>query len=106
VATVLALALATFDSTFVPNTVARSYAVWVPVAEKQSGYVRSFAWRNVGDADQPADDQGTVGDQDELLVVPMSAVPTLDAIQARIDLAASGLAFAGTLLVVARRRPD
>jgi hypothetical protein len=106
VATVLALGLATFDSTFVPNTVARSYAVWVPVAETRTGYVRSFAWRNFGDVDQPADDAGTVGDDYELLVVPMSAVPTLDAIQAGIDLAVSGVAFAGTLLVVARRRPE
>ncbi|MFN8518858.1 MAG: hypothetical protein U0667_05580 [Chloroflexota bacterium] len=106
VATVLALGLATFDGTFVPNTVARSFAVWVPVAETRTGYVHSLGWRPIGATDQPADDVGTVGDEYELLVVPMTAVPTLDAIQAGIDLAVSGLAIAGTLLVVARRRPD
>lgn len=106
VATVLALGLATFDSTFVPNTVARSFAVWVPAAETRTGYVRSLAWRPLEAIDEPADDGGVVGDEYELLVVPMSAVPTLDAMQAGIDLAVSGLAVAGTFVIVARRRPD
>jgi hypothetical protein len=56
VATVLALGLATFDGTFVPNTVARSFAVWVPVAETRTGYVHSLGWRPIGATDQPADD--------------------------------------------------